>query len=150
MRLHEDSRLFRQAVLATAQAMQLPEIFVEKDYWVTLALKAVFGSTAAADCVFKGGTSLSKCYGLIDRFKRGGDGDRTRGVLRVGDFICRALPSAVVGNSFFAFSEFFRGKKFGCGFSAPGFSWPLLFEMAAEMKAEAEENYQNRRPTSRL
>lgn len=68
MRLHEESRLFRQAVLATAQAMQLPEIFVEKDYWVTLALKAVFGSTAAADCVFKGGTSLSKCYGLIDRF----------------------------------------------------------------------------------
>lgn len=68
MRLHEDSRLFRQAVLATAQAMQLPEVFVEKDYWVTLALKAVFGSSAAADCVFKGGTSLSKCYGLIDRF----------------------------------------------------------------------------------
>lgn len=68
MRLHEDNRLFRQAVLATAQAMQLPEIFVEKDYWVTLALKAVFGSSVAADCVFKGGTSLSKCYGLIDRF----------------------------------------------------------------------------------
>lgn len=68
MRLHEDSRLFRQAVLATAQERQIPEIFVEKDYWVTLALKAVFSSPAAADCVFKGGTSLSKCYGLIDRF----------------------------------------------------------------------------------
>jgi hypothetical protein len=68
MRLHEDSRLFRQAVLATAQERQIPEIFVEKDYWVTLTLKLVFGSAAAADCVFKGGTSLSKCYGLIDRF----------------------------------------------------------------------------------
>lgn len=68
MNLHEDSRLFRQAVLATAQDMQLPDVYVEKDYWVTLALKAVFDSSAAADCVFKGGTSLSKCYGLIDRF----------------------------------------------------------------------------------
>ncbi len=68
MRLHENSQLFRQAVLATAQEMQLPEVYVEKDYWVTLALKAVFSSAAAADCVFKGGTSLSKCYGLIDRF----------------------------------------------------------------------------------
>jgi hypothetical protein len=36
MRLHEDSRLFRQAVLATAQEMQLPEVYVEKDYWVTV------------------------------------------------------------------------------------------------------------------
>jgi hypothetical protein len=68
MRLHEESRLFRQAVLATAQEMRLPEVYVEKDYWVTLVLKAVFSSAARADCVFKGGTSLSKCYGLIERF----------------------------------------------------------------------------------
>ncbi len=68
MKLHEENQLFRQAVLATAQEMQLPEIFVEKDYWVTLALKAVFNSASGADCVFKGGTSLSKCYGLIERF----------------------------------------------------------------------------------
>ncbi len=68
MKLHEENQLFRQAVLATAQEMQLPEIFVEKDYWVTLALKAAFNSASGADCVFKGGTSLSKCYGLIERF----------------------------------------------------------------------------------
>lgn len=68
MRLHEDSRLFRQAVLATAQNIQLPEVYVEKDYWVTLALKKIFSGAAGAECVFKGGTSLSKCYGLIDRF----------------------------------------------------------------------------------
>jgi predicted nucleotidyltransferase component of viral defense system len=68
MRLHEDSRLFRQAVLATAHEMQLPDVYVEKDYWVTLALKKIFSGAASTHCVFKGGTSLSKCYGLIDRF----------------------------------------------------------------------------------
>lgn len=89
MRLHGDNRLFRQAVLATAQAMQLPEVFVEKDYWVTLALKAVFGSSAAADCVFKGGTSLSKCYGLIDRFSE--DVDLVYGVLPDPNLMAVAL-----------------------------------------------------------
>jgi len=41
---------------------------IEKDWWVTLALKALFSSSYAAHLVFKGGTSLSKCWHLIDRF----------------------------------------------------------------------------------
>lgn len=41
---------------------------IEKDWWVTLTLKAVFGSAYAEHLVFKGGTSLSKCWGLIERF----------------------------------------------------------------------------------
>lgn len=39
MRLHDDIALFRDAVTATAQQMNLPEVYVEKDYWVTYALK---------------------------------------------------------------------------------------------------------------
>ncbi|SJZ84868.1 nucleotidyl transferase AbiEii/AbiGii toxin family protein [Sediminibacterium ginsengisoli] len=68
MNLHEDKELFRQAVAATAQQMQIPEIYVEKDYWVTLALKFIFASEVAGDTVFKGGTALSKCHKLIARF----------------------------------------------------------------------------------
>ena len=35
MRLHEDKTLFRQAVTATAGLLDIPEIFIEKHYWVT-------------------------------------------------------------------------------------------------------------------
>ncbi|RZL00703.1 MAG: nucleotidyl transferase AbiEii/AbiGii toxin family protein, partial [Pedobacter sp.] len=41
---------------------------IEKDWWVTLVLKAIFQSKYADHLLFKGGTSLSKCWKLIDRF----------------------------------------------------------------------------------
>lgn len=68
MRLHEDPRLFRQAAQFTADQMLIPAIYVEKDYWVTYALRTIFESGIGADTVFKGGTALSKCYSMINRF----------------------------------------------------------------------------------
>lgn len=41
---------------------------IEKDWYVTLALKAVYQTSWAGDIVFKGGTSLSKGWQLITRF----------------------------------------------------------------------------------
>lgn len=41
---------------------------IEKDWWVTLVLKALFQSKYKNYMVFKGGTSLSKGWGLINRF----------------------------------------------------------------------------------
>ncbi|MEA3588163.1 nucleotidyl transferase AbiEii/AbiGii toxin family protein [Pseudidiomarina sp. 1APP75-27a] len=42
---------------------------VEKDFWVCWALRRIFADDfLKAKLLFKGGTSLSKCYGLIDRF----------------------------------------------------------------------------------
>ena len=41
---------------------------IEKDWWVTLTLKALFQCAYAKHMVFKGGTSLSKCWKLISRF----------------------------------------------------------------------------------
>lgn len=40
---------------------------VEKDWWVTLVLRALFTSSFAEHISFKGGTSLSKCWNLIER-----------------------------------------------------------------------------------
>ena len=40
---------------------------VEKDWWVTLVLRALFSCTFATHISFKGGTSLSKCWSLIER-----------------------------------------------------------------------------------
>ncbi len=68
MRLHEDKRLFRQAVTATSEMLSIPEIFIEKDYWVTYVLRAVFQDSIGEHTVFKGGTALSKCFGIIERF----------------------------------------------------------------------------------
>ncbi len=45
----------------------LPVAAVEKNWWVVRTLEMVFGMDAGAHMVFKGGTSLSKAWGLIDR-----------------------------------------------------------------------------------
>lgn len=66
--LHKNKELFRQAVQVTAQQMGIPEIYIEKDYWVTYALNVLFNSEVQEYIVFKGGTALSKCFGLIERF----------------------------------------------------------------------------------
>ena len=51
-----------------ANNMGIPPYAVEKDWWVTLALKAIFELPIGNNLVFKGGTSLSKGWNLIDRF----------------------------------------------------------------------------------
>lgn len=68
MKLHENKTLFRQAVQFTADQMKIPAIYVEKDYWVTYALFTIFNNKIGEDTVFKGGTALSKCYNMIERF----------------------------------------------------------------------------------
>ena len=46
----------------------LPVQAVEKDLWVTAVLRAIFCLSYANHLSFKGGTSLSKCWSLINRF----------------------------------------------------------------------------------
>lgn len=45
-----------------------PAHLLEKDIWVVWALRILFESPLSADLTFKGGTSLSKVYKIIDRF----------------------------------------------------------------------------------
>jgi len=69
MNLHNYKTAFQGAIVATAQHFGISEIYVEKDYWVTLALKEIFTNKSTSQlAVFKGGTSLSKCFGIIERF----------------------------------------------------------------------------------
>ena len=68
MILHENKSLFNDAVRFTAQQMNLPPAYVEKDYWVTFALYTIFNNEAGKDTIFKGGTALSKCHNIINRF----------------------------------------------------------------------------------
>lgn len=68
MNLHELPEQFSELIQATAENIGLPQIYVEKDYWLTKALKHLSESKHVQDVVFKGGTSLSKAFRLIDRF----------------------------------------------------------------------------------
>jgi hypothetical protein len=68
MILHENPSLFQEAVRFTAEQIGILDIYVEKDYWVTKALSLIFSDPIGTEVVFKGGTALSKCYGLIERF----------------------------------------------------------------------------------
>lgn len=51
-----------------AQNVSLPDYAVEKDWWVVQTLAILFETEVGPHMVFKGGTSLSKAWGLIDRF----------------------------------------------------------------------------------
>lgn len=68
MKLHKNIALYRDAIRFTAQQMKLKPEYIEKDYWVTYALFSIFKSEIGKETIFKGGTALSKCYQLIDRF----------------------------------------------------------------------------------
>lgn len=59
----------------------LPLQAIEKDWWVTLALKATFQTPYAKSLLFKGGTSLSKSWNLIERFSEDIDLAIDRGLL---------------------------------------------------------------------
>lgn len=61
----------RGLFVAAAQRLGTTERYVEKDFWVCWTLDALFNERRSADgprLLFKGGTSLSKAFGLIARF----------------------------------------------------------------------------------
>ncbi len=68
MILHKDGIIFKDLLLSTSLHLSIPLSFVEKDYWITLVLSRLANSKYVDDSVFKGGTSLSKGYNLIERF----------------------------------------------------------------------------------
>lgn len=45
-----------------------PQDLIEKDYWISITLQALATSEHGNDVIFKGGTSLSKAWHLVDRF----------------------------------------------------------------------------------
>ncbi len=59
----------RDVFRASAQAMNISEAIIEKDFWVCWVLDYLFQSSPWKDkMAFKGGTSLSKAYDAIERF----------------------------------------------------------------------------------
>ena len=58
----------RQDIIRRVQAENGMDLqIIEKDWWVTAVLRALFSLPYAEHISFKGGTNLSKCWGLIQR-----------------------------------------------------------------------------------
>ena len=66
LRLTAKDRL--DALGVAADLLGRPAHLLEKDVWVVWAIQQLFGSPIGTNLVFKGGTSLSKAYQVIDRF----------------------------------------------------------------------------------
>lgn len=69
MYLHEDKKIFKEIIEKVHESKGLSSGVIEKDYYVTMLLKLISEKgKKLCDAVFKGGTSLSKCHKVIDRF----------------------------------------------------------------------------------
>lgn len=64
--LHNKKDVFEQVILKVSEETGIEASIIEKDYYVTLFLKDIV--ELQPEIIFKGGTSLSKCYKLINRF----------------------------------------------------------------------------------
>ena len=75
-----------EALVQAANASGRPPHLLEKDVWVVWSLRHLFAAPYARHLVFKGGTSLSKAYGVIQRFSE--DVDLTYDIRAIaGDLI---------------------------------------------------------------
>ena len=64
--LHNNKEEFHQVIELAEAKYKIPAQIIEKDYYITLILKGLAQELPFA--VFKGGTSLSKCHHVINRF----------------------------------------------------------------------------------
>lgn len=66
MELFRSKQEFQDAVISTADYYKVNPAIVEKDYYVTILLKRLKKNIPGI--LFKGGTSLSKCFKIVNRF----------------------------------------------------------------------------------
>lgn len=94
MNLHHDKEAFEELLIGAANELAIPTNIIEKDFYVTIVLKSL--SEKLGDMVFKGGTSLTKCYQLLDRFSEDIDISYTAESGIPGEARKRQLKKAVV------------------------------------------------------
>jgi hypothetical protein len=64
--LPNDTKL--RAYIDTGRSLNLQPVAIEKDWWMVHTLNIIFSMKSAPALIFKGGTSLSKAWNLIQRF----------------------------------------------------------------------------------
>lgn len=108
---------------AASNQVGLPAAVVEKDLWVTSILQMLFNTDFGCDMIFKGGTSLSKAWKLVERFSEdidisvnpkvfGVEGDLTKKQLKklrkasslfVENVLAEKISNAISENNLFDF-----------------------------------------------
>ena len=83
------------AFAQTGARMAASSVMVEKDFWVCWLLGLLFADPELAPhLVFKGGTSLSKVYGVIDRFSEDIDLSMSPAFIGADERAFDAIPAA--------------------------------------------------------
>ena len=96
MKLHVYQAEFEELTSLVAHEKHISESAVRRDYAIVRLLKNLADSPYAEQCVFKGGTSLSKCYpGSIERFSE--DIDLTFLGMELGDKECDRTIKKIEG-----------------------------------------------------
>ena len=96
MNLHEFKEDFIALASIVSKDKNIPEKAVIRDYYIVYMLDKLARSDFAAKCVFKGGTSLSKCYpGSIERFSE--DIDLTYLGMDEDDKTCDKALRGIIG-----------------------------------------------------
>lgn len=66
MKLHNNKEDFIEVIQIESKSLNISPALIEKDYYITLLLKKI--NEEVSGLIFKGGTSLSKCHKMINRF----------------------------------------------------------------------------------
>ena len=129
MRLHENEELFREFINKTSNSskIDLPPSVIEKDYWVTFALKRL---STERNVIFKGGTSLFKAYRFSNRFSEDID------IAFFGDYpnsFIKQVEKRVMDTPFVEIKDdsIFEARKFGKSRSV-AYQYPNIMENRLE------------------
>jgi len=94
MNLHNDVINFRTLIANISKSTNIEPFMLEKDYYVTYLLNKI--AEKQPDIIFKGGTSLSKCHKIINRFSEDIDLSLEPKTDRVTDSQRRSLKSNII------------------------------------------------------
>lgn len=94
MYLHENKKDFSDLILLASRDTGISSSIIEKDYYVTIFLSELV--SLAPDIVFKGGTSLSKGYGIINRFSEDIDLNYDYGGKKPSESMRRLMKNAIL------------------------------------------------------
>jgi len=130
MNLHHHSEAFRELVELAANHFGYEQSHVEKDYWICKILKELAFSKYSKNVYFKGGTSLSKSYKLINRFSEDLDlfvfsGNRTSSK-QSEKTLTRSVSHFIVENNSEMYVE--ELSKIGGDFRKLAFSYEAHYE----------------------
>lgn len=148
MNLHKNSKEFYDTLLILSDRLNTSPSIIEKDYYVTMFLESL--SKRVPNLLFKGGTSLFKCYKIINRFSEDIDltleaENQTQGEKRNLKYeiieVCKELGFELMNESnIYSRRDYNRYEiKYPIHFEGTGIKQYLLIETVFMVKAYPNE-----------